>query len=166
MGKEINAILGAQTILIWISLNEHQWWFLSFTFIFQTFIYNDLLFSDVHVQWTVVLQHLFFRCSCTMSCYFTTFIFQMFMYNELLFSDVHVQWTVIVQHLFLCPQRNFGRHIVITLSVPSVPLSCPVHISYILWGRNSKFCVYIHLGMVECHVPFSGHCDLDLWPSF
>ena len=46
---------------------------------------------------------------------------------------------------FLCPQRNFGRHIVIALSVrpsvsssvsqsvrPSVPLSCPVHISYIL----------------------------------
>ena len=79
--------------------------------------------------------------------------------------------------LFLCPQRNFGRHIVIALSVlpsvspsvsPSVPLSCPVHISYILWGRNSKFGVWIHLGMAECRVPFSGHCDLDLdlWPSF
>ena len=78
---------------------------------------------------------------------------------------------------FLCPQRNFGRHIVIALSVrpsvrpsvsPSVPLSCPVHISYILWGRNSKFGVWIHLGMAECRVPFSGHCDLDLdlWPSF
>ena len=51
---------------------------------------------------------------------------------------------------------------------PSVPLSCPVHISYILWGRNSKFGVWIHLGMAECRVPFSGHCDLDLdlWPSF
>ena len=38
---------------------------------------------------------------------------------------------------FLCPQRNFGRHIVIILSArlcvrPSVPLSCPVHTSYIL----------------------------------
>ena len=20
--------------------------------------------------------------------------------------------------------------------------------------------------MTECHIPFSGHCDLDLWPSF
>ena len=49
---------------------------------------------------------------------------------------------------------------------PSVPLSCPVHISYILWGRNSKFGVWIYLGMAECRVPFSGHCDLDLWPSF
>ena len=79
--------------------------------------------------------------------------------------------------IFLCPQRNFGRHIVIALSVrpsvspsvrQSVPLSCPVHISYILWGRNSKFGVWIHLGMAECRVPFSGHCDLDLdlWPSF
>ena len=24
----------------------------------------------------------------------------------------------------------------------------------------------MHLGMVECLVPFTGHCDLDLWPSF
>ena len=45
---------------------------------------------------------------------------------------------------------------------PSVPLSCPVHISYILWGRNSKFGVWIHLGMGECRVTFSGHCDFDL----
>ena len=45
--------------------------------------------------------------------------------------------TCIKRLLFLCPQRNFGRHIVIALSVRvsvrvSVPLSCPVHISYIL----------------------------------
>ena len=24
----------------------------------------------------------------------------------------------------------------------------------------------MHLGMAECHVPFSGPCDLDLSPSF
>ena len=24
----------------------------------------------------------------------------------------------------------------------------------------------MHLRMVECFVPFAGHCDLDLWPSF
>ena len=24
----------------------------------------------------------------------------------------------------------------------------------------------MHLGMPECHRPFFGHCDLDLWPSF
>ena len=24
----------------------------------------------------------------------------------------------------------------------------------------------MHLGMTECHIPFSGYCDLDLWPSF
>ena len=24
----------------------------------------------------------------------------------------------------------------------------------------------MHLGMFECHKPFLGHCDLDLWPSF
>ena len=48
----------------------------------------------------------------------------------------------------------------------SVPLSCPVDISYILWGRNFKLGVWMHLGMAECRIPFSGHCDLDLWPSF
>ena len=24
----------------------------------------------------------------------------------------------------------------------------------------------MHLGMPECHKPFLGHCDLNLWPSF
>ena len=24
----------------------------------------------------------------------------------------------------------------------------------------------MHLGIAECHIPFSGHCDLDLLPSF
>ena len=24
----------------------------------------------------------------------------------------------------------------------------------------------MHLGMPECHKPFLGHCDLDLWPNF
>ena len=24
----------------------------------------------------------------------------------------------------------------------------------------------MHFGMPECHKPFLGHCDLDLWPSF
>ena len=59
-------------------------------------------------------------------------------------------------------------YIVITLSVcPSVrPALCSVHISYILWGRNSRFGVWMQLGMAECHISFSGHCDLDLWLSF
>ena len=83
-----------------------------------------------------------------------------------------IKWQPCTHGIFL-PQRNFGRHIVIALSVspsisPSVPLSCPVHISYILWGRNSKFGLWIHLGIAECRVPWLGHCDLelDLWPSF
>ena len=41
-----------------------------------------------------------------------------------------------------------------------------MHISYILLDRNSKFGVLMHLRMTECHIPFSGHKDLDLWPSF
>ena len=36
--------------------------------------------------------------------------------------------------------------------------------AYLLYSlsRNSKFGVYMHLGMVESHILFSGHCDLDL----
>ena len=54
---------------------------------------------------------------------------------------------LVASFVFLCPQRNFGRHIVITLS-DGVRLSDP----------------WMHLGMAKCHVPFSGHCDLDLDP--
>ena len=36
--------------------------------------------------------------------------------------------------------------IVITMSV--CPASCPMHISYILWGRNSKFDVWMHLEII------------------
>ena len=24
----------------------------------------------------------------------------------------------------------------------------------------------MHLGITECHISFSDHCNLDLWPSF
>ena len=46
---------------------------------------------------------------------------------------------------------------------PSVsPASCPVHISYILLGRNSNFGVWMHLGVTECRVPFSGRVTVTL----
>ena len=32
------------------------------------------------------------------------------------------------------------------------------HISYIIGGRNTKFSVWIHLGVVECHTLFIDHC--------
>ena len=70
-------------------------------------------------------------------------------------------WPLINGPLYTGLIFNIGR--------PSVrPASCPVHIFYILWGRNFKFGVWMHLGMTECLVPFLGHCDLDLdlWPSF
>ena len=44
--------------------------------------------------------------------------------------------------------------------------SCPDHTSYIIWGRNPKFSVWIHLGFAECHTLFLHHCDLDLCPHF
>ena len=68
---------------------------------------------------------------------------------------------------FMPPKELWEAYSNRTVS-PSVPLSCPVHISYILWGRDSKFGVWIHLGMAECRAPFLGHCDLglDLWHSF
>ena len=41
-----------------------------------------------------------------------------------------------------------------------------VHISYILWDRNSRFwCVNATWDDRMSHTIF-GHCDLDLWPSF
>ena len=51
------------------------------------------------------------------------------------------------------------RHIVCPLVRPAL---CPVHIFYILEGRNPKFGVWMHLGMAECRVQLSGHCDLEL----
>ena len=66
----------------------------------------------------------------------------------------------------MSPKELWEAYIEIALSVP--PALCPVHISFILSGMNSKFGVWQHLGMAECLVPFSGHCDidLDLWPIF
>ena len=37
---------------------------------------------------------------------------------------------------------------------------------YIIWGRNPKFGVWMHLWMGICCLPLWGHYDLDLWPSF
>ena len=42
------------------------------------------------------------------------------------------------------------------------PASCPVHISFILSDRNPKFGVWMHFGMTECRIPFSGHCEFGL----
>ena len=36
--------------------------------------------------------------------------------------------------------------------------------AYLLYSMSEefKFDVRMHLGIAECHVPFLGHCDLDL----
>ena len=57
--------------------------------------------------------------------------------------------------------------IVITLSVrPSVSPSIPLRvrcISPIFFEIGvPNFSVWIHLGMAECRVSFSGYCDIDL----
>ena len=75
-------------------------------------------------------------------------------------------WQSVAYHFWVFLTLTFTSElvfIVITVSVcPSVrPASCTVHISYIL-GRNYKFDVWMHLGMAECRISFSGHCDLDL----
>ena len=44
--------------------------------------------------------------------------------------------------------------------------SCREYISYILWGRNLKFGMWIDLRAAKCHILFLGHCDFDLWPQF
>ena len=40
--------------------------------------------------------------------------------------------------------------------------SCPEHISYIIKGRNPKFGGWMQRLMLECHVQFLAHFDLDL----
>ena len=67
---------------------------------------------------------------------------------------------------FMPPKELWEAYSNRTLSPSVSPASCPVHISYIFWGRNSKFGVWMHLGMAECRIPFSGRSDLDLWLSF
>ena len=36
--------------------------------------------------------------------------------------------------------------------------------AYLLYYvRNPKFSMWMNIGMAKCHIPFSGHCDLDLF---
>ena len=37
--------------------------------------------------------------------------------------------------------------------------SCLEHISNIIWGRNPKFGMWMHLGLVEFRIPFLALCD-------
>ena len=55
--------------------------------------------------------------------------------------------------------------VIMTLT-PFLEYSLQEYFSYIIWGRNSKFGVWMHLWMVICCLPLWGHCYLDLWPSF
>ena len=83
----------------------------------------------------------------------------------LLLISMQIKW---IMKTFFMPPKELWRAYSNSNVLPSVrlPALCPVHISYILWGRNSKYDVWMHLGMLECSISFSGHCDLDLWPSF
>ena len=104
------------------------------------------------------------------------YIFCLQQFSCIFESTVHNNWWMLTTFMlnlslsFFMPPKElweaYSNRTVRPSVRVSVPLLCPVHISYILWGRNSKFGVWIHLGMGECRVPFSGHCDLDLWPSF
>ena len=51
-------------------------------------------------------------------------------------------------------------YIGITLLVPLFAL-CLVNISCIFIGRDPKFGLRMHLGVVECHVPVLGHSFLE-----
>ena len=72
--------------------------------------------------------------------------------------------TIGLTHIHIYAPKELSENIVIVLSIgQSVPPAlCRVYLSYILSGRNPIFGVWMHLGMVECRVSFSGHCDLDL----
>ena len=61
-------------------------------------------------------------------------------------------WRSVAYHFWVTVTLTLASDLVfIVIKCPSVrPASCPVHISYILWGRNSKFGLLMHLGMAEC----------------
>ena len=88
---------------------------------------------------------------------------------------VHTRFVAIISSIFnktvFMPPNElwhaYSNHIVhpsVRLSVGQsvLPASCSVYISYILWGRNFKFSVWMHIEIVKCLVIFSGHYDLDL----
>ena len=53
----------------------------------------------------------------------------------------------------------------VTVSLTSdLVLRINVFAAYLLYSFRQEFQigVYMHLGMGKCHLPFSGHCDLDL----
>ena len=58
---------------------------------------------------------------------------------------------------------NIPFWVTVTLT-SDLALRIKVFRAYLLYSLkwNVKFGVYMHLGMGECHLPFSGHCDLDL----
>ena len=43
-----------------------------------------------------------------------------------------------------------------------VPTPPPLENHKLYWFYFIIFGVWMHLGMAECRIPFSGHCDLDL----
>ena len=54
-----------------------------------------------------------------------------------------------------CKSPVFSKVGIPNLVCGCIRPSVPLHV-------RSKFGVWMHFGIAECHVPFSGHCDLDL----
>ena len=56
-------------------------------------------------------------------------------------------------------------HLLVTVTLTSDLVFKNNHIqsiSHIIEGRNPKFGMWMPLWIAECHIPFSGHFDLDL----
>ena len=84
----------------------------------------------------------------------------------------HISYIFVVGTQILCVDASWeggvlciGFWFTLTLAY-FLELSCQEHIYFIIWGRNPKFVVWMHLWVLICRGPFSGHWDLDLWPSF
>ena len=57
----------------------------------------------------------------------------------------------------------------LNLSSDLVSRNCIESGAYLLYSLRYEFqiwCVKMHLAMTECHIPFSGHFDLNLKPIF
>ena len=71
--------------------------------------------------------------------------------------------------IYIFGSRSVTYHFWVTVTLTSdlvLIIIVSGHIFYIIRDRNPKFGVWMHLGKVECRVPFTGHCDLDLLLSF
>ena len=109
------------------------------SFKFKYWLNNKKWSFDIKGPWTYALKkgHWEFACIKLLPCDTSQNPQTLILNKVFLFL-----WTIFM-HPFVCPCLIRVRSI-----------------SYIVWGRNPKFDVLIHLEVLECRIQFSGHLGL------